>query len=56
MNEAVLDRVYDHDVKTMDAVDTLAASIEKLETATADAPPPVAELNAQLAAVDQAIA
>ena len=55
VNEAVLDRVYEHDVKTMDAVDSLATSIEKLETATADAPLPMAELNTQLAAVDQAI-
>jgi hypothetical protein len=55
VNESVLDRVYEHDVKTMDSVDALAATIEKLETATADTPPPMTELNAQLAAVEQAI-
>ncbi|HEY2882100.1 MAG TPA: hypothetical protein VGJ15_06690, partial [Pirellulales bacterium] len=55
VNEALLDRVYQHDIKTMDAVDTLAAGIEKLATTTADAPSPLAALNDQLAQVDQAI-
>ena len=55
VNESVLDRVYENDVKTMDAVDTLAATIEKLETASADTAQPMTELNSQLAVVDQAI-
>ncbi len=55
VDETLLDRVYEQDVKTMDAVDTVAASIEKLATATADSPSPFVALNEQLAAVEQAI-
>ncbi len=55
VNEAVLDRVYEQDVKTMDAVDHLATAIEKLASATADTPAPIADLNNQLAQVDQSI-
>jgi len=55
VNETVLDRVYEHDVKTMDSVDALASAIEKLASATADTPPSLAELTAQLTQVDQAI-
>jgi hypothetical protein len=55
VNEALLDRVYQLDVKTMDAVDALAASVEKLSTASADTPAPLAALNEQLSQVDQAI-
>ncbi|HEY2826964.1 MAG TPA: hypothetical protein VGJ04_05130 [Pirellulales bacterium] len=55
VNEALLDRVYQHDVKTMDAVESLAAAIEKLSTATADTPTPLPALNDQLAQVEQAI-
>jgi methyl-accepting chemotaxis protein len=55
VNEAVLDRVYEQDMKTMDAVEHLAAAIEKLASTTADAPAPIADLNNQLAQVDQAI-
>jgi hypothetical protein len=55
VNETLLDRVYQHDVGTMDGVDTLAGSIEKLANASADSPPPFAQLNEQLAAVDQAV-
>ncbi len=55
VNETLLDRIYEQDVKTMDAVDTLAGSIEKLGQTTADTPPPFAPLNDQLAQVEQAI-
>jgi len=55
IDETVLDRVYQQDVKTMDTVDALAASIEKLSTAAADAPSPLPALADQLTQVDQAI-
>ncbi|HTQ38700.1 MAG TPA: hypothetical protein VMJ32_06715 [Pirellulales bacterium] len=55
VNEALLDRVYQQDVKTMDAVETLAAAIDKLATATADTPAPLPALNDQLGQVEQAI-
>jgi len=55
VNETLLERVYEQDVKTMDAVDTLATSIEKLSQATADTPAPFPQLGDQLAQVDQAI-
>jgi hypothetical protein len=55
IDEHVLDRVYQQDVKTMDTVDTLAGAIEKLATTPADAESPLAALSDQLAQVDQAI-
>jgi hypothetical protein len=55
VNEALLDRVYQQDVKTMDSAETLAAGIEKLSTATADTPAPLPALNDQLGLVEQAI-
>ena len=55
IDEHVLDRVYQQDVKTMDAVDTLASAVEKLATTPADAASPLATLSDQLAQVDQAI-
>jgi hypothetical protein len=55
VNEALLERIYQQDVKTMDVTETLAASMEKLATATADAPAPVAALNDQLGQLEQAI-
>jgi hypothetical protein len=55
INEVALDRVYQHDVKTMDAVETLAASIEKLSTANADTSAPLSALNEQLNQIDQAV-
>ncbi len=55
IDEARLDSVYQHDVKTMDAVDALAGSIEKLEHASAEAPAPLDALNDQLGQVEQAI-
>jgi hypothetical protein len=55
VNESLLDRVYEQDVKTMDAVELLAAAIEKLSAATADTPAPIAALNDQLGQVEQAI-
>ncbi len=54
IDEARLDSVYQHDVKTMDAVEELAGNIEKLEHAAADAPP-LDALNDQLGQVEQAI-
>lgn len=55
VNEARLDSVYQHDVKTMDSVDALAGTIEKLEHTTADTPAPLDALNDQLGQVEQAI-
>ena len=55
VDEARLDRVYEQDVKAMDAVDALAGAIEKLESATADTPPPIAALTEQLTHVEQSI-
>jgi hypothetical protein len=55
INEARLDKVYQQDVQTMDAVETLAASMEKLSIATADTPPLLPTLNDQLHQVEQAI-
>lgn len=55
IDEHLLDRVYAHDVKTMDTVDTLAGAIERLATTPADAPSPLAALSDQLMQVDQAI-
>lgn len=55
VDETLLERVYQQDVKTMDAVDSLAASMEKLATATADIPTPLPALGDQLVIVDQAI-
>jgi hypothetical protein len=55
VDEARLDRVYEQDVKTMDAVDALAAAVEKLETAAADTPPPLSALTDQLTQVEQSI-
>jgi hypothetical protein len=55
VDESRLDRVYEQDVKAMDAVETLAASIEKLEHAAADSPPSIDALNEQLGQVDQAL-
>jgi hypothetical protein len=55
VNESLLDRVYEQDVKTMDAVELLAAAMEKLSAATADTPAPIAALNDQLSQLDQAI-
>ena len=55
VDEARLDRVYEQDVKAMDAVDALSAAVEKLETAAADTPPPLAALIDQLTQVEQSI-
>jgi hypothetical protein len=55
INEAVLDRIYQQDIKTMDAVDTLAAAIEKLTSATADTTALFPSLNDQLTQVEQAL-
>jgi hypothetical protein len=55
VDESRLDRVYEQDVKAMDAVETLATSIEKLEHAAADSPPSIDALNDQLGQVDQAL-
>jgi hypothetical protein len=55
VDESRLDSVYEHDVKTMDAVETLAGGIEKLDHAAADAPPLLDGLNDQLGQVEQAI-
>jgi hypothetical protein len=55
VDEARLERVYEHDVKMMDAVDALGDNIDKLEHATADIAPPVREWNEQLAVVEQAL-
>ena len=55
VDEARLERVYEYDVKMMDAVDALGDSIEKVEHATAEIAPPVQQWNDQLAAVEQAI-
>ncbi len=55
VDESLLDRVYEQDVKTMDAVELLAAAIEKLSAATPDTPAPIAALNDQLGQVEQAI-
>ncbi|HZZ29407.1 MAG TPA: hypothetical protein VFE46_15525 [Pirellulales bacterium] len=55
VNEGLLDRMYQQDVKTMDTVEILAATIEKLATATADTPAPLPALNDQLGQVEQAI-
>jgi hypothetical protein len=55
VDEARLDRVYEQDVKTMDAVEALAGAIDKLENATADMPPPVPALIEQLTHVEQAV-
>src|SRR4051812_47838883 len=55
VNETLLERVYEQDVKTMDAVDTLATSMEKLSQATAETPAPFPQLDDQLSQVDQAI-
>jgi hypothetical protein len=55
IDEHLLDRVYAHDVKTMDTVDTLAGAIENLATMPADATSPLAALSDQLIQVDQAI-
>lgn len=55
VDEARLERVYEHDVKMMDAVDTLGDNIDKMEHAGADLPPPLREWNDQLSVVEQAI-
>jgi hypothetical protein len=55
IDEHVLDRVYQQDVKTMDAVDTLAGAIDKLAATPAEAASPLAGLSDQLVQVDQAI-
>lgn len=55
INESLLDRVYEQDVKAMDAVENLAAAIEQLVAATADTPAPVAALNDQLGQIEQAL-
>jgi hypothetical protein len=55
VDEARLERVYEHDVKMMDAIDSLGDNIDKMEHATADVAPPVREWNDQLAVVEQAI-
>ena len=55
VDETRLGTVYQHDVKSMDAVDALASGIEKLEHATADTPAPLDALNEQLGQVEQAI-
>ena len=55
VDEARLERVYEHDVKMMDAVDALGDSIDKVEHAPAELPPPVREWNEQLTIVETAI-
>jgi hypothetical protein len=55
VDDAGLERVYEYDVKMMDAVDALGDNIDKVEHATAEIAPPVAEWNNQLAAVEQSI-
>jgi hypothetical protein len=55
INETSLDQVYQFDLKTMDAVETLAANIEKLSSATADTPSPFPALNDGLAQIEQSI-
>lgn len=55
INEARLDKVYQQDVQTMDAVEALAASMEKLSSATPDTSPQLPALNDQLHLVEQAI-
>jgi hypothetical protein len=55
VDQTLLERVYQQDVKTMDTVEALAGAIEKLSAATADAPAPLPALNDQLGQVEQAI-
>lgn len=55
VDETRLGSVYQHDVKTMDSVEALASTIEKLEHATADTPAPLDALNDQLGQVEQSI-
>ena len=55
VDETLLERIYQYDVKTMDAVDALAAAIEKLATATAATPTTLPALNDQLGQVEQAL-
>jgi hypothetical protein len=53
VDQTLLERIYQHDVKTMDTVDALAAAMEKLAAANADTPTPLAALNDQLGQVEQ---
>src|SRR5262249_16350794 len=53
--EARLESVYQQDVKTIEGVEKLAASMNQLASATADSPSPFPALNDQLAQLDQAV-
>ncbi|MCC7087372.1 MAG: hypothetical protein IT427_20410 [Pirellulales bacterium] len=55
VDEGRLERVYEYDVKMMDAVDALGDNLDQMTTATAEIAPQVAKWNEQLAAVEQAI-
>ena len=55
VDEVLLERVYQQDVKTMDAVEALATAIEKLAATPADGPSPLPALAVDLVQVDQAI-
>ena len=55
VDEVLLERVYQQDVKTMDAVEAVAAAMEKLAATPAESPSPVPALANELVQVDQAI-
>jgi hypothetical protein len=56
VDEALLDRVYEHDVIMMERVEHLASEIEKLKTSPAesDAAAPVSEFSTQIDEIERA--
>jgi hypothetical protein len=53
VDEALLDRIYRHDVEIMDRVEEAADAIEKLGASPGDATSALAAVSAQLQALDQ---
>jgi hypothetical protein len=53
VDEAVLDRVYRHDVEIMDRVEEAAEAVEKLGASPDDAKAALATTSAQIQALDR---